>query len=359
MVELASSLSGDYVFIGASIDNIQSEWRVVDSRQPLVPPFVVRPRTTDVRYVVEHSSDLGFVLLVSDASIPNGALISLPRNALQSDPRSWDSDQVLVPHSAQFFIRDFALTAGKYLVVERVRVSTMTDQLLVVNLQDRKRDHVADLGDDTVPRSLSLDVDGQSLTRPVVRISVMDFLTPTRWLELDLVTGQHRQIHQKHGVSGGYNSSMYESRIVWASSRDGRSQIPISIVYRKDREHAVSPLLLYGYSAYGLDDAPFFRGSRLSFLDRGFCYAICHARGSSALGRHWYDDGRKLNKLNSIFDLIDSAQHLGRIGWCDPSKIVLEGASAGGLLVLGAMTQVKKLKRNEIHGFFFFFFFFF
>lgn len=56
-----------------------------------------------------------------------------------------------------------------------------------------------------------------------------------------------------------------------------------------------------------------------------------------------YEDGRKLNKLNSMLDMIDSAVHLARGQLCDASKIVLEGASAGGLLVLGAAVLAPDL----------------
>jgi len=44
-----------------------------------------------------------------------------------------------------------------------------------------------------------------------------------------------------------------------------------------------------------------------------------------------------------MLDLIDSAVHLARGKLCDASKIVLEGASAGGLLVLGAAVLAPEL----------------
>jgi len=64
-------------------------------------------------------------------------------------------------------------------------------------------------------------------------------------------------------------------------------------VYKKGLDrNGKNPLLLYGYGAYGANIDPVFDSSRISLLERGFIFAIAHIRGSSYLGRSWYEDGK-------------------------------------------------------------------
>lgn len=50
---------------------------------------------------------------------------------------------------------------------------------------------------------------------------------------------------------GGFDASNYLTERKWATAPDG-NQIPLSIVYRKDRVKldGSDPLLLYGYGSY-------------------------------------------------------------------------------------------------------------
>lgn len=52
-------------------------------------------------------------------------------------------------------------------------------------------------------------------------------------------------------VLGGFDSTNYITERQWATAADG-TQIPISIVYRKDlvKLDGSDPLLLYGYGSY-------------------------------------------------------------------------------------------------------------
>jgi oligopeptidase B len=77
----------------------------------------------------------------------------------------------------------------------------------------------------------------------------------------------------------------------------------------------------------------------LSLLDRGFVYAIAHARGSSAMGRSWYEDGKLLNKKNTFTDFIACAEHLIKAGYTHKEKLAIFGGSAGGLLVSAVMIK--------------------
>src|SRR5262249_4401189 len=100
-----------------------------------------------------------------------------------------------------------------------------------------------------------------------------------------------------------------------------------------------SPFLLYGYGSYEISSDPAFSIPRLSLLDRGFGYAIAHIRGGGELGRHWYDDGKLQNKINTFTDFVACARHLAATGWTSPARMVARGGSAGGLLVGAAVNM--------------------
>jgi oligopeptidase B len=83
----------------------------------------------------------------------------------------------------------------------------------------------------------------------------------------------------------------------------------------------------------------YFSNARLSLLNRGFVFAICHIRGGQEMGRHWYDDGKMLKKKNTFYDFIDCGQYLKDNKYVSPDKLFAMGGSAGGLL-MGAVANM-------------------
>jgi oligopeptidase B len=151
---------------------------------------------------------------------------------------------------------------------------------------------------------------------------------------------QQRTLLKQEEVLGGFKSEDYESERLYAQAPDG-IEIPISIVYRKGmKKDAQSPLLLYGYGAYGLSIDAAFASPRLSLLDRGFIFAIAHVRGGQELGRQWYEDGKLLKKKNTFTDFIACAEFLVREKFTQPDRLFAMGRSAGGLL-MGAITNMR------------------
>ena len=83
-----------------------------------------------------------------------------------------------------------------------------------------------------------------------------------------------------------------------------------------------------------------FSSARLSLLDRGVAFAIAHIRGGGELGKRWHDDGRMLCKRNTFTDFIAAAEFLIKRGDTRPDRLVIEGGSAGGLL-MGAVLNMR------------------
>ena len=75
-------------------------------------------------------------------------------------------------------------------------------------------------------------------------------------------------------------------------------------------------------------------------LDRGLAYAIAHVRGGDELGEGWHDDGMLMKKKNTFYDFIDCAQYLVSEKWTSPDRLLIEGGSAGGLL-MGAVVNER------------------
>jgi oligopeptidase B len=99
-------------------------------------------------------------------------------------------------------------------------------------------------------------------------------------------------------------------------------------------------MLLGGYGSYGLPLPVTFSSSRLSLLDRGLIVALAHIRGGGEMGKPWHDDGRLMKKRNTFTDFIAVAEQLVGRKYTSPDRLVIEGGSAGGLL-MGTVTNMR------------------
>jgi oligopeptidase B len=158
-------------------------------------------------------------------------------------------------------------------------------------------------------------------------------------MEYDMAT-QSLSLLKEDEVVGEFDKSNYVSERLFATAEDG-TRIPVSIVYHKDfKKDGKQPLLLYGYGSYGYSMDPYFSSTRLSLLDRGFAFAIAHIRGGEEMGRHWYEDGKLLNKKNTFTDFINVAEYLIAEQYTYPDNLYAMGGSAGGLL-MGAVINMR------------------
>jgi len=134
-------------------------------------------------------------------------------------------------------------------------------------------------------------------------------------------------------VLGGYDPTRYRSERIHATAPDG-TRIAISLVTRADAPRDGSrAMLLAGYGAYGLPYPVTFSSNRLSLLDRDVGIAIAHVRGGGEGGKRWHDAGRMLAKPNTFTDFIAAADHLVAQRYTARERLVIEGGSAGGLLI--------------------------
>ena len=174
---------------------------------------------------------------------------------------------------------------------------------------------------------------------PVLRYSYQSMVTPSSIYDYNVKT-REQKLMKKQEVLGGYDQSQYTSERLWATAKDG-TKVPISIVYKRTlKKDGTAPLLLYGYGSYGANNSATFSSNRLSLLDRGFVFAVAHIRGGGEMGTKWHDQGRMMNKMNTFTDFIACAEHLIENKYTSSQRLVIEGGSAGGLL-MGAVTNMR------------------
>jgi oligopeptidase B len=172
-----------------------------------------------------------------------------------------------------------------------------------------------------------------------VRFQYESFVTPRSIFDYAVKT-RERTLRKQQPVLGGYDPSQYVSERLHATAADG-TRVPLSVVYRRDTPRdGTAPLLLYGYGSYGISVPVNFNSNRLSLLNRGFIYAVAHVRGGGELGKPWHDAGRMMRKRNTFTDFVVAAEHLIAQRYTVPEKLVIEGGSAGGLL-MGAVANLR------------------
>ena len=194
--------------------------------------------------------------------------------------------------------------------------------------------------------SLSIDRRLEFSTR-VLRFTYSSMATPRETYDYDLAT-RARILRKRQTIPSGFDPAEYVTRRLFAPADDGEL-VPISILCRRDLVHdGGAPVLLYGYGAYGCPTQASFSATRLSLVDRGFIYAIAHVRGGTEKGWRWYTGGKLANKPNTFSDFVAAARHLIAKGLTKPGRIVIQGGSAGGMLMGAAANLAPELLAGVI-----------
>ncbi|EGQ8312272.1 S9 family peptidase [Vibrio parahaemolyticus] len=171
-----------------------------------------------------------------------------------------------------------------------------------------------------------------------IRIRSMSMTTPPQWEEFDVKT-LTKTLYSQDSYQD-FDSQHYVSKRIFIK-HDGVS-VPVSLAYRKDKLHAQSPVMIYGYGAYGFTMKPYFMPQVISLLDQGVIYAIAHVRGGGYFGDEWHEQGRGVRKANSIGDFVAAAKTMKTFERGNREVFAI-GSSAGGTLVAGAVNRDPKL----------------
>ena len=325
--------SKDRRYLFATKSKETSEQHFLPADQPGGDFTLFSPRVEGVRYHAEYRD--GTFFIVTNDEAPNFRIMTAPAHATAR--ANWDE---LLAHREKVNIDDIDVFARHLVVYER---ENGLRTLRIVDLQSGDY-HYVEFPEPvyTYASDVNPEFDSDRL-----RFTYTSMTTPNSVFDYNMST-RERELLKEQPVLGGFNREDYVTKRIFATAEDG-TQIPISLVYRKDSFHG-EPVrcLLYGYGSYGFSMDPSFDSNRISLLDRGFIYAIAHIRGGQEMGRYWYDQGKFLNKRNTFTDFIACARHLIAGGYTAPDRLAIMGGSAGGLLMGAVLNMAPELFRAAV-----------
>ncbi|GAA4006705.1 oligopeptidase B [Hymenobacter fastidiosus] len=320
---VSRSKSRKYIFLHMG-STMSSETRFLEAAKPMEAFKMFLPREADHLYDVEHFGNDFYVR--SNAGAPNFRLLKTP--VANTAKAAW---QEVIPHRKNVFLENMELFKD-YLVLGERKEGLL--QLRVIRWKD-KQEHYLNFGEPTYTAFVSVNPEFDT---PVLRYGYSSLTTPTSTYDYDM-TARTRQLLKEQTVLGGFKKEDYVTERAYATAIDG-TKIPMSIVYKKGfKKDGSAPLLQYAYGSYGYSTDATFSAARLSLLDRGFAYVICHIRGGQEMGRQWYEDGKKLKKKNTFTDFTDCSRFLIDQKFTSAQKLFAMGGSAGGLL-MGAVVNL-------------------
>lgn len=324
---VGNSRTEDYVVISVG-SKLTTETRLLRSDEPYGEFVVFQARQYGVEYHLSHhrSTDGDRFFITTNEDARNFKLMVTSVDEL--DPASWKE---VIAH------RDDVTLQGAEAFSDHLVLSERADANSRISVLDLATNEYRVLDQPETVYSAHPSGNPEFDTTKL-RFGYTSLVTPSSVYELDLKTDE-RHLLKQQPVLGDFDASQYVSVREWATASDG-TRVPISLVYRQDRESEPGPTLLYGYGSYEISIDPSFSSLRLSLLDRGFVFAIAHIRGGGDMGRSWYENGKFLTKKNTFTDFIASAEHLIERGYTTSKQLIIRGGSAGGLL-MGAATNMR------------------
>ncbi len=322
-----------YLFLEASSKDT-TEFRYLRADHPQDAFNVFLPREKGHRYYVDHREKLFYVRTNKDA-------VDFRVVTLEENDRDIAHAKEFIPHTAGTLIESISLFRNFAVAVEK------SEALNKMRFYDFKTGTWSKL---SFPEPVYAANAGETpdFDSTTFRYSYQSFITPPSVLDYDPQTGQSKLLKRQE-VLGGYDPAQYQTERLWATVRDG-VKVPISIVYKKGlKRDGKSPLFLYAYGSYGIGMSATFSATRLSLLNRGMSYAIAHIRGGDEMGERWRLDGMLMKKKNTFQDFVDSAEYLVKEKWSSPDRLVIEGGSAGGLL-MGAVVNMRPDLFRAVHA---------
>lgn len=338
-----TSLSGDYVFLSSDTDD-QSEVWYISSKDITASPVLIEGRSESLEYSVEHQAERFLILTNADGASDYKIMQAPCESPSRQHWRDWlparDGRMVLDVYAYHDWVmwieREDALPRICY---TRSRGTPATG--LTLSSQTAGSNPVAHIAFEEEAYSMSLE--------PLLEFNEQSFRfgyespsTPEQTWLFDMESGE-RTLLKAQKIPSGHDPALYVVRRLQALSQDGES-VPVTVLHHRDTLiDGTAPCWLTGYGAYGSSIPASFAGNMLSLVDRGFVFATAHVRGGQEKGRAWYEAARFGGKHHSIDDIIGVGHFLATAGYTASGKIVLSGASAGGLLVGAALNEETTL----------------
>jgi oligopeptidase B len=331
-----------WIMIGAE-SKITSEVRLLSTDDPEGEPRLVAPRRQGVEYDVEPAGDR--LLIVHNDGAEDFELAEASLTA--TSHTEWTP---VLPH--RLGVRVLSVSAYASHAVVSLRRDGLTGLYVMPRDAAGNLSQGSDIAFDE-PLYVVYAPGESEYETATIRVGYASLLTPDSIYDYHLTTQELILLKRTPVLDdprfGSYRPDNYIQERGWATAPDG-TRVPLSIVRRADIPlDGSAPALLYGYGSYEASMDPGFAVSRLSLLDRGIVFAIAHVRGGGELGRSWYEQGKRLAKMNTFTDFIACADYLVEQGYTTPQRLAARGGSAGGLL-MGAVANLAPERFRAIHA---------
>ena len=316
--------SQTYIFM-VSGSHTTTEARYISAIDPTAEWKVLEPRKQDVEYYPDHNGD-SFYIRTNDTG-RNFRLVNAPI----TDPGSKNWHEVL-PHNPNIMLDDVDFFKNFLVLYQR---ENGLPQIRITDLRTGAAKPIAF----PEPAYAAFSYINRVYDTTEFRYAYQSPITPSSVFAYDMEKGTSTLLKQKE-VPGGYDATKYQVEQIYATASDG-VKIPVSVLHLKTAKlDGKGPLYLYGYGSYGISIDMFFNSNIFSMVDRGVVTAVAHIRGGGELGKPWHDAGRMMNKKTTFTDFISSAEYLTSHGYGSKDRLVIEGRSAGGLL-MGAVLNMR------------------
>ena len=314
-----------FLFLGAASSRT-TEYRFLPADQPKGEWTMLAPRRDEIKYFPEHRDGL-FYIRTNDGA-KEFRVVTAP--VATPGVEHWKE---FLPSQPGMTIEDFEPFARYGVVVERTEGLVRFN---VLNFANRSESKLIDLPE---PAYLAHPDHNPEFDSDQFRFAYESPVTPPSVFTFDMKTHE-RQLLKRNEVLGGYDPAHYTVERVRVPAQDG-TLVPLDIVRRKDVAlDGKAPCWLYGYGSYGISIDPSFSSNRISLLDRGLVFALAHIRGGGELGEAWHEGARMMTKKNTFTDFVACADYLVAKKYTTPGRTVIQGGSAGGLLI-GATINLR------------------
>ena len=323
-IRLSESRTKKYIYIYIDKTNSSEVW-LMDKSDPLKPIELVLKRSENHLYSVEDGGDY-FYALSNHNDAKNFKIMRFTGSDF-GDISKWDN---VIDVRDTHYVEDM-LTFKEHLVIQ-----SRYDGIPIIEVLDIKSGQLnqIEMKDELYFVYLTYN---NNFEAPFFRYSYSSLKTSSQVYKYNLYKNENTVVWKQQ--LNNFLDTDYEVKRIKTIVRD-KTEVPVSIVYKKGIDLDKAPMLIYGYGSYGINMDSYFRSSITPLLNRGFIFAIAQIRGGADMGRYWYEDGRMLNKNNTFFDFIDSTKFLTENNIGHKDKIFAMGGSAGGLL-MGAVINYE------------------
>ena len=329
---LSESRTKKYIYVYIEKTNSSEVW-LMDKSDPLKPLELVLKRSEGHLYSVEDGGDYFYAL-----SNHNDAKNFKVLRFKGTDFNNIDKWQNVLDDRETHYIEDM-LTFTNHIVIQ-----SRFDGIPIIEILDINSNKLSEIkmNDEVYDLGLAYNNDFNS---SFFRYSYSSLKTTPQIYKYDLYDNENKVVWKKQ--VNNFLDTNYEVKRIKTLARD-KTEVPVSIVYKKGVDLETAPLLIYGYGSYGINMDSGFRSSITPLLNRGFIFAIAQIRGGADMGRYWYEDGRMMKKNNTFFDFIDATKFLIENGIGNPEKLFATGGSAGGLLMGAVINYEPELYKGIV-----------